>query len=239
MVMNEWFNENENRMYPLAEYATGIANSGAAMPFGLVCDLVVTGPVNLLYNAGTQAAGAYVSMLTITPVMVSISIASHMGGLVAGSWKRPITPYQPMALQPVATGVSGYVVFGMMSEDLQSARYLFSGPGQSALDMKSMRMLEPAAVTSVCRYGSPAQKLVGTVKLEFSPDLVWNYQPPGIDPDYPDGIIQVGLAANKQSAYVGPCDKTGILDQCGIPPIRTINGVQGDSNGIITIEVRN
>ena len=219
---NQWYNENENRMYPVSELVSGTDDSGANLLTGILCDLSVAGPVNLL-------TGAYLSMLVLTPDMLSISIASPAGGLVVGTWPRPVTPYEPYALEPVAGGTTGYAVFGMLAADLPTGRYMFSGPTQSGLDQRALRMLEAASVGSVARYGSAATKLKGIVQLQISQNLTWRYE---------GGVIKLGLVDKVQSDFVGPCDKSGVLDQCGLPPLRTMNGVQGDVNGVITLEVR-
>jgi hypothetical protein len=222
--MIEFYNENEMMAYPLSGSTTQQGTDGAALPFSMLADLRMTVPRSL-------AGQLYVSAFTLTPFIVSVAIASPAGGVFAGTYARPVNPYAPYPLSPMLDMASGYVVFGGGILEQSDFRFMASGAAVSALDIKTTTPVEAAIVMSLGRYLSANDAgLQGVVKLQAGADVTIRYD---------NGRLKVGLKDTAMLKYVNPCDQQAVFNNCGGPPIRTINGVSPDSNGAITLEVNN
>lgn len=222
--MIEYYNSNEMRAYPLYENAIRVAADGTALPNDMIADLVVTVP-------RTVAASLYLGAMTVTPGIVSISIGSSAGGIFAGTYGQPVVPYRAYALSPVVGMASGYVVFGQGILRSTEFRFVSGSLVVSGLDEGTVHPIEPEAVLSVGRYlALDKLALKGIVKLEAGDNITIRYH---------EGKIKVGLVEASRYLFVGPCDRQALFDNCGGPPIRTINGVRPDEHGAITLEIDN
>lgn len=219
----EWFNMNENRAYPIAEDATGTDNDGKQMPYALIADLGLTVPEDLLGEA-------FLRQLTITPTMISVSIAYSGGGLAVGTFAQPVIPHKAYMLTPVKDGVSGFIVFGHAATYITDpVSYTNDSKDQSAIEGNALSPIDGPGVTSFQRLnGDPENSLEGIIRIVPGSNITL---------DHDGNTIKIGLIDSVQTEFVGPCDKFAIFDACGGIPIRTINGVAGDENGIITLEV--
>jgi hypothetical protein len=223
-MITEYLNENENRSYPLAEDAPAVGANGTALPRDLIVDLGIVIPRGL---AGTL----YVSGVTVTPALLSVAIASTAGGAFTFTAARPVTLYRPYSLTSLISMASGYITFGRGAEYLQSGSFIFNSVVASGLDPRAVRLMDSQAVTSVGPYrGQDSIKFRNDISLVAGTNVTIRYA---------DGKIKIGLAEAVRSQFVGPCDRQAIFNNCGAPPIRTINGVTPDANGIIAIEVQN
>ena len=221
--MIPYYNENENRAYPVAENTTRTASDGVVLPDAVVVDLQLNLPRS---KYGT----VYFSSIVVTPGIVAVALATASGGIAAGAWAQPITPYVPYALGGLANMVSGHIVFGAGVSE-QIVRFISGNLATSGVDDRTLRPVEDAVVLSLGRYGAQNNlKLTGIVRLVAGSNITVRYD---------GGSVKVGLAEAVRSEFVGPCDQQAILNNCGYPAIRTINGVGADSNGAVTIEVDN
>lgn len=223
--MIEHYSGNEMRAYPVYEGATQMAADGTGLPQDMIVDLALTVPRALL-------SSLYISALTVTPGIVSLAIASSSGGVFAGTFAQPVSPYRPYALTPIIGMASGHVVFGKgVTRTAAELRFLSTSLVTSGVDIRTVHPIESDVVLSIGRHLSLEQlKLKGIVKLETRDNVTIRYD---------GGKLLLGLTELNRYSFVGPCDRQAIFENCGGPPIRTINGVGPDENGAITIEVDN
>lgn len=219
----EWFNENENRAYPIAEDATGIDNAGNICPYSIIADLGISVPESLVEDV-------FLRQLNVTPLMVSVSFATTSGGLAVATYARPIVPYKAYALTPATDTASGFIVFGSALDSItEPVSYLFDGPEQSRIEENALSPIQLPGVTNIGKLnGNPSEYIDKIVRIEVGTNIKISRS---------GNVIQVGLAEAVQSKFLGPCDKYAIFDSCGGVPIRTINGVPADTNGKLIIEV--
>lgn len=220
----EWYNENGQRAYPLAENASGMSVDGRALSNEWLVDLAVTVPRSL---AGTL----YLSSMLVTPAMAAIAIASTTGGgLLAGSWLLPESQGIVRALAPLTNDVSGYVVIGKFELPTEPVAMVFSGVAASGIAERAVNYVDVAAVRSIRPlYGDYRQALTGLIRLEAGPNVVISHT---------GNTIVVALTPEARPLLVGPCDKKAAGGTCQFPPLRRINGVGPDINGVIHIEVK-
>jgi hypothetical protein len=219
--MIEWFNDNENRPYPIEEGATGTALSGVQLPFDVLADLSISVPRDIVDDV-------YISMVGLTSTLKTISISTATEGLLVGTFSSP-EPHTVLALEPLVDNVSGFVAWGSYRPQAVREIYEFSGLAASKVTERAVRGFDNLPVTSVARLnGNPDQLLRGLVNLQAGANVSITS----------DGTkITVSLREDVQEDFVGPCDRDSAFTSCGRTPIRTINGVGPDGTGRILIEV--
>jgi hypothetical protein len=221
----QWCNENEGRAYPIGEYASGVDDTGAQLPTDILADLCLMVPP--IYRE------AYVSSVWITPTLLGLSIAHADRPLASVMLNRATyQPHTAVALQPMpgVENLSGWVVFGNYRFTVRK-RWLFSTYEQSGIDTRAIKLVEPLPVTSMRKLGDPVStyadrivKLVGGGYVEVVPH----------ETD-PQCIVVRLTPASAQGLFAGPCFKLAARGDCDNPPLRQINGVCPDENGIITL----
>ena len=218
-----WYDENEGRSYPLAEFSTQEDQEGRELPTDLVVDLTMSLPEEYLDSVRVAAVG-------VRGGVPSITVAAKVGGedVTLLSATQRVSPYEPLALNPLVNDVAGLVVFGngiLHVGDL----YLFDEVGQSGVALRAVRGTRSPAVTSIAVEGH--EKIVDVLTLLAGDNLEI-----AADPDN-DNRILLSLLPRARANFVGPCDRTAeSVSGCGLPPLRTINGVGPDGDGIITVE---
>ena len=219
----DWFNQNELRRYPFREDSGAVPVAGEFPPDGLVCDLAMTAPV-------AYRDTVYLRQLTVTEHMIGISlaVAGSNTGLLVGTFARPVVPYRAYPLTPVSAGSSGFVVFGTLAVDISDLICIFSASDPLLVDERAVLPLESALVTKISKYGGDSTILTGLIKIILGDNVMVSAS---------GSTISIGLTPGARSELVGPCDQAGAFDGCGGVPMRSINGVPGDANGKITLEV--
>lgn len=223
ITQQQWFNENEGRSYPIAETATGVDNNGVSLPNDIVVDLSIMLP--------TDYEDAYISSVWVTTHLIGLSITHEDKALASVMVKRDdYTPYSAVPLTPMpgTTNVSGWVAFG---NNRTIGKWLFDGSTQSGLEEKAKHALAPLPVTSMRKLGGAtsqfADQLVtlaaaGYIEIEAHPT------------DSQIIIVKLGTPTVR-SLFLGPCNTLADLGDCGVPPLRKINNVCGDAEGVVTI----
>lgn len=221
MAYIDWCNENEARSYPLAQHASQRDITGKRLPFGIIVDMCIVVPA--------AYADAYVSSVYVTPDIISIAVASSSAPLLACTVARTsYKAYQAVAMQPQIDDVSGWVVFGSYTT-LVRKQYRFTSKDDGGLAHRAIRVIKQLPVTGVAKYGGrDAQSLDQLVTLIGGGSL-------RTFKDASTGNIVLELDESDCSAFLGPCDEYASAGGCYLPPIRTLNGVPADKNGIITI----
>lgn len=220
--MRDWYNENEGRAYPIREDAPRLDELGRKLPDNLLVDLAASIPNTVLDTV-------YVSSLALSSRLVSVIIGTASEGLLAGTYVRPVPTYTPLPLVPLAGDVSGFVVFGSGIAG-QDINYRFASAAQTPLEIRALRVFDALPVEAIGKIGV-ADLLDGIIQLEFGTNVEWRF-------DVGSNTIYIGLQESVRDDFIGPCARAKSIAGCGIPPIRSINGVTADVNGAIFIEVQ-
>lgn len=220
--MIEWFNENENRPYPLDADTFIPDDNGNTLPFDVLADLSVSVPEGI--------DKVYLTGMYFGPAVVSLALGTGTQGLLVASIpKSSINEYQPIYLTSLGHNVSGYVVLGRGAAE-HTGNYKFS-QGQMKLAFRAVRYFHGAKVTSVNKYGLSADSAFGgIVNLEADGDLYIRR----VD----EHTIAVGLNPGTETDYLSLCDRVAEFNKCGAPPIRGINNAVPDQHGIIVLRVK-
>ena len=221
----EWYNENERRAYPLAEKSTRLDDAGVRISDGLLVDLSVVVPASY--------TNIRVSSLTVSQGTASIGVSSGANGLLIGTFLRSsLVPYTAYPLVGVVDNVSGWVVFGNTIVDAVSHVHTFSSVAQAGLESKVLHLVDPPAVRRFLKYGGRTDVWVaGDVQLACNANMRIAQDTAALTP-----TMVLSLDPQVASQMAGPCLKSASKANCGAPPIRTINGVEADGTGKLTLE---
>jgi hypothetical protein len=222
----EWCNENEGRGYPIAEEATRVDDNGVKLPSDILADLGLLLPSNY--------TGLRLSSLYVSPTLISLSISADVGGLLTATFaKASVVPYTAYALTPYpgVDDVSGWVVFGNYRHLNSVPLYVrFATAAQSGLELRVVRVVPPPGVKRFQRVDNdPSIYATGIVDFLPGPQFVVE-----VDPANPQNII-VRLHGDVKSQYIEPCTRPATTDTCPVPPLRRINRVPPDADGVITL----
>ncbi len=244
MITNQHFyNLNETRDYPLDDRATATSIDGKRLPPDVLVDLTLRFPVAL-------GRVAFLSSLSVTPTLVtmtfqavdSVDTPDVFRPLAALSLARnDVEPGRQYALLPQSEGVSGFVVFGHGTDESYTGRFM---PDAGMLVARTARAYRPMPVTSIGKLNT-AQPLTGIVRLRGEEPI----QVVGEDREI-NGILRkvavvrmlTSIDANSPETlyrdYAGPCGNRPESKTCGpFDPVESINGVQPDCDGKITIRL--
>jgi hypothetical protein len=242
-----WYNANESRSYPLDEAATSLSDEGQRLPSNILADL------NLRYP-GHLGRYAFVSSLSVTPTLVSLTIqatddldAVGLSPLAVVSVPLSgLDENRPIAVEGQVPGVGGWVVFGSGVQEIFSGR--FSTARQGLLAPRAAKPYRPLPVSSVGKLGS-ATELTGVVQLRgVDPVQIVSETRTieGVERDVivfrlvlSDALEVLGNEINVFDQFAGPCSGRPESETCGDPaPIEFINGVAPDCNGNITLQLQ-
>lgn len=250
-VINKgWYNQNENRSYPVDESATGKGTGDLRIPNSILSAVKISYPVS-------RGKFAYISSIGVTKHRASITFSASDNwdgsdssplGVVAITASE-FVDHQSFEIEGQSTGVAGWVVFG--SEVFGGLEYTsrFSGPSQSHLVPRAYRAYKDFPVSSVSRSGldlmSGLVNLVGTSPVEVVSGKRL------LDGEETDVIViqlEQGRTSSDQGAtsrpapmqsFIGKCEKRVESLNCGgIDPIYSVNSVSSNCNGNINIEFR-
>lgn len=238
IINHNWLNSHTSRKYPLDDAATGIDDTGLALPDDIILDLHITWPA-------TYGDFAFIGGVTITDNLVSVIImaaaAVDSGAaftpLGAVTIRKPASSDMQQPIAAMVPGVGGFVLFGDISERV-SLR--FSTVVQSRLTSKTARPYAAMPVQSVGRY-SRRDTLSGIVKLVAGTGLQISAETVLLDGE-PVAAIMVQLQENTTNTafqqYIGTCGGRPESNSCDAPGIQTLGGVSPDCDGNINIVFR-
>lgn len=234
MIQNhEWLTRNTLRSFPLIEDVRAVAtNTGWTLPNFLLADISLIVP--------EAEHGLYVSAVTITPRIISIIIASVLTGksVALATSTRDISPvYERVEVRPLADGVSGTVTFGSALEDenfaqLQQHQGLHSFDIGVKLETKAYLDTGLFPVRSLSIFNAP--QISGSVSLKAGERLTIDAS---VGDDNGDPLTFLVLNLVDPTAFLSPCESGTTPCECPVTPIYTINGVTGDVDHRITIEI--
>jgi hypothetical protein len=245
------YNQNDLRNYPLADGAGRTAAGGGILPIDYLVDLSLRYP-------GPAESVPYVAAAVQTPGLVLLTLAGRTGegDAILGTVTvvQPLRRmYQPLPIEPVLPGTGGWAVFGASLGSGESFRLAFDDPGQTEILPKAARAYPPPPVLELVP-ADRARGLSGHVRLGGAGLVeVVQADEAGTDADYrahprqmrrisgvqrPALVVQLSrtAAAADLAAFLGICREAG-GGECVPPLIRTLNRVEPDAAGNITVEV--
>lgn len=223
----QWCNENAGRAYPLAESSSRKDNSGTIMPDNILLDMCL--------NLPPIHANCYVSSMRVTAQTLSFGISSAVSGLFVftASWSDllvgDLSGLVSYPLTPVIADVSGWVVPNRLEPNMLGY-WRFSSYAQSGIETRALRLVDSLPIRSILRKDMDTSLYFGgVVKLQAGAGVQIV-----LDGTNPQKII-VKLTPDAKTAMLGPCNQQADSKICGVPPLRSINGVCPDVNGKFTI----
>jgi hypothetical protein len=219
--MKSWYNENEGRAYPMREDSPRIDALGRKLPDDIIADASIVTPDGLEDDV-------FLLTVSLTPALVTLVIGTATQGLLVGTFPKPLTLYRPLPLDPLTDNVSGFVVLGHGAAAYQGT-YSFNDAASTPFAVKALHTFDALPIPFIGKIGSPAQ-ILDLIEIQTNGNVQVRY-------DSGTNTIYLSLIESVRDAFVGPCAKGDSISGCGIPPIRSINGVTADGNGAITLEV--
>lgn len=226
-----WLNRNSLRAYPIRENAFRESfSTGWLLPDHLLADAFLIIP--------EDGDSVYVSSVTISRMILSVCFSSVISGAVLGSVSAVAgvdRAYAQKQVSPLSDGVSGYVAFGSILDTLSFdhlplGQHLFDSSVR--LETRSVIATGPFPVKSLSAHGR--KTIGGSVTLDPGSSMVVSTST-DVDDGDPITYITVGLAIPEE--FLSPCETPTSNCQCPSVPITSINGVVGDIDGNITIEL--
>jgi hypothetical protein len=232
-------NLNDIRAYPLADTASRRADDGSVLPESVLNDCHVWWP-------DTYGDVGFVSSVTVSPNLVTLTIAAYdsttteVTVLAAVQMPRPVVPYHSYALEAMQLGVGGWAAPGRIPESMTGVNtWLFSDFSAARLLPRLAQAYPTGGVTSLGKDDSN-EVLTGRVRLMAGSNLTVEegYR-------YVNGLFTRCIVFGLNEAqlpelyelFAGPCGKRPESGTCDRDPIRTINRVEPDCNGLLYLEV--
>lgn len=214
LAITDWLADNGTRKYPFDDQASGVADSGLALPYDLLIDLKIT--------VESAIAIPYISGVYINQRLLSITICSEAGPLLLGTFYRPeLIPYVPYQLAEVmGSRAAGTIIFGPAALSMLARNYVFDS-ASGALSPHSYVLRNSEYVKSL-RSASSLTAATGHVEV-----LGEN----GVEVTVASDSITVGLTDQ------GLADLSGAV-ACQAPAINAINNVAPDAQGRIFLRFK-
>lgn len=255
-----WLNSNELRPYPIDDTATCVDDTGKQLPNDIITDLSVT------VMSQHDAVGLRVSAVYVSPEIVSVTVASETGGILAGTYPTTsVIPYRPMPLTCVAdyrgtyalndldpgqdsyrktyltgpeTGSAGYITFGTHPL-VARERYTFSEAEQSLIACRCIRVACPPDVVGIKGY-TGGQIIRREDVATLAQGIVKLTASPGVifETDKETNTITISLTGELMESLTNRCNGGVSAETCGSPPLLSINSVLPDLDGTITLEFK-
>lgn len=247
---NHWYNLNEQRYYPLDDVASAMSDQGQLLPSALIVDLRLRWPIELGKYAFLSAVSLTSQLVTVLiEVTDTLDNSPASSTLIAGVTlpRAELTLNRTYSLQSFHAGAGGFIVIG--NDQLPPYSGRFSSPNQSLLTPRAARPSRRPPILSL-GLENAATALTGLVNLVAVSPLKISRETRTISGKETDNVLVFslfqpaaeianvgGVARSVFSEFAGPCGKRVGSRTCGDPqPIESINGVQPDCNGVITLD---
>jgi len=223
-----WFDVNEARKFPLDDNA-----DVGVLPDDVIADLKIVIPDSVLAAAGG-----------VLPRVVSLSSGESYISVVIAVGDREIAWYggdrvvrTPLPLEPLATGVGGFIVFGAGSENYRGAALLPNG----ILAVPAFSVSFDTGVDAITFVSDgSATPLSDVIKLDLATGIDVNYR--GTVGGY-NNVIEFSVLESidpvVNEELLGNCGKNVQGNTCVPALINTVNGVRADKNGKLSIRIIN
>jgi hypothetical protein len=239
VLFSAWYNQNEQRQYPIHEEASVLSDSGVALPDNCIVDANIWIPE----TAGTFV---YLSSFVVTDHIVSATfMACDSDPLLPGAGNdvivasiaviKPATQYRNYDLSAHYPGVSGHITFGCGIDNNVDLR--FSSSASAVFVRKTSRHYEDLPIQSISKeHGT---ELTGVVMLKSGNDIYIRAGSRVLNGAAED-VILIGLDTRDSYSvyqkYLSACDGRPESDSCGKAPLQYLNMVPPDCAGNITVE---
>jgi hypothetical protein len=241
-----FYNQNEERPYPLSDAADLTTTDGRLLPHTIIADLNLKYPFYL-------GKYPFISSVCVTPGLVSVTVqaadslsdSATFTPVAAVSLPQPVVNGIQYPVSGLVDGVGGWIVFGTGIQESFTGK--FAGAGHGLLTARSARSYRPLPLSSLAKLN--VTPLTGLVLLKAESPLTIVKEEHEIDDILRDVIVfrlvQSGNTAgtvnatNVMQQFAGPCGARPESGTCNDPqPIEFLNSVAPDCNGNITIELQ-
>lgn len=227
-----WLTRNSLRSFPIMEGSLSIAeNSGWKLDPALIVDVS-------FFSDTEGDVTLCIQSVTITAAICSIIIGDSVSGKSFGYASFIVGVDKPLSskkIEPLVDGVGGFISIGtaILKENYSSLPLGFHSFGNKApLETRCGISMGEFPVKSLSALAAPP--ISGAINLVFGDALVASVSEGSDDGDE---LIFINLSLLKPSNFLSPCETKTTPCDCDTVPIRTINGIAGDSEGIIYIEI--
>lgn len=235
----EWENGNEFSMFPIAADSSPVADSGIALPNGIIADL----SVYLARHHTASDVELQLSCVRVSPSIVTATISSYeissgvatnrRGVLAVAIPRDEFEPYRPYAMDPMVDGAGGVISFGDIDWPEQPQMYTFrtedEGVPRGRLDPSVCHFFTAPSITKFIDDSSGAS-LSGIVTLNL-PDTV-EAAIAKTDTGY---MVALSLTQTGNEMLATVCNSGTSATACGTPIVKTINGVEPNDLGEILV----
>lgn len=173
----DWYVRNGQRKYPIDESCSAIGDDGTLLPEGFLVDASIWAP-----NQPYSIKYVYVSSASVTDNLVSLTLlgcTDHLGSALATfvplgavSLTKPVVPYKNYPVEPLLSGVMGWVVFGHIVDSSERISLSFSTPKQSLLAPKAASFYDVPPIYGAGVYGDDSTRLYGDVLVNAQSPIV-------------------------------------------------------------------
>jgi len=224
-----FLDENSRSVYPFRLGSTLADASNNVMSSAFITDAGLSIPFD--YNK------PHLSSFYLGRNIVSMAIASGNTQLLVGSKvysNLSAVSNTTIQLQPLVPGVSGYVRLGRFEEEDVPRQHRFEDNSTTLFSASTVHWSRPMPVNKFF-VGTPGSRYIrqaqGDVKLVGQGDMSVTTEPSS-------SYAVVRLEVNRdRSDYLSNCDKTSSTTSVE-KPIRRINGVLPNSEGVLTIRIK-
>jgi hypothetical protein len=226
-----WLTRNSLRSFPVREGAQVIAsNSGWKLDPSLIVDVSIFSdlPGDPLFC---------IQSVTVTRAICSVVIGNAVDGRSLGFTSFTLgSSLLSAKITPFVDGVSGFVCCGpaMLAEN-----YKMIPTGIH--DFGSAAILESRCGISIGNFPIKSIRSAGgaplyrDVTIETGSSLLIDESAEEGD----DGLVtRLTLSLEKPASFLSPCEEPLSICDCPSVPIQTINGISGNEDGIIFIEIQ-
>lgn len=216
-----WYDKNESRQFPLADDATAIDVNGNRLNDGLIADLVLTVPQDVLPEQ--------VHLLNVSGFGTGLVVSIGINGVLAAAATIPSTHSEYDGYTIVGTGIgngiTGRVVIGQLSvfQDYVTQSLEFSlDAGKLASSVVRPRIGGVERIV-LRDFQNQTYELNENVTLQGGNNVDITAAGSSLFQIHVSGgvVVDDGLSGN--------------TDNAGNRPIRSINGVQPNANGELTL----
>ena len=222
----EWYNENALRAYPLRDDC----RAASTVPTWLIADMRVT--------ADSSYSHVFVRSVYLSATLVSVSVGGvTQDGTEIGLLARTVTrdelePWRAYSMERLGGTAYGTIVFGEIPTGAEPFRHVFTGD-DSPLAANAVVPVKAPGVTRIVDRAHGAYA-AGIIDLSGNSEFR-TY----LDPDDESGrTIVIELTDLYRDLTTSVCSATPSFDNCGETPVRSINGVKPDEEGVLRLEFR-
>jgi hypothetical protein len=212
------------RSYPL----TDDAPAASLIPTWLISDLKVT--------CSTGYRTVYLSCVYLSGTIVSVGVSGCRGdGTVVGLLTKTVTrdelePFRSYSMERISDDAAGVIAFGEIPADATPFK-LNPTHEQAPVVQSAIVQVETPGVTKIIdsAHGTEA---TGIIDLSGNSEFRTT-----VDERDPSTIV-ITLSDTYRDLTTSVCDAIPSFEACGRTPVKTINGVPPDDNGVIRLRFR-